>query len=214
MLKYLFRLLVSQTYWRARLGSLGPRAVLFKPLVVRNPKRIQIGERTQIRDFARIEVVHRPHLGWNAQLNIGKRVLIEQGAHIICQGDITIGDDVAITAYCAIVDTFHPHDPPDRQPPIGRRLPEERTFVSIGEGTFIGMHSVVLPNVRIGRCCVIGAGSVVRSDIPDYSVAAGVPARIVSTFNPHTRTWIRCDKTPSPPEKPPPLYTSAVQDPQ
>jgi acetyltransferase-like isoleucine patch superfamily enzyme len=191
MLKRLYRMFISQTYWRVRLGALGRRSVLFKPLIVANPGRIKIGERSQIRDFARLEVIHRPHLGWNANLCIGNRVTIEQGVHIVCQGDVTLGDDVAITAYCAIVDTFHPHDSPDRPPPFGRRLPTERTWVSIGEGTIIGMHTVVLPNVRIGRGCVIGACSVVNRDIPDYAMAAGSPARVISIFDTRTRTWNR-----------------------
>jgi acetyltransferase-like isoleucine patch superfamily enzyme len=191
MLKRFYRMFVSQTYWRARLGSLGRRSVLFKPLLVSNPGRISIGDRTQIRDFARLEVIHRPHLGWEANLRIGNRVLIEQGVHIVCQGSVTIGDDVAITAFCAIVDTFHPHDPPDVAPAIGMRLPAEFTSVTIGDGTIIGMHTVVLPNVRIGRGCVIGAGSVVNRDIPDYATAAGVPARVISIFDPQTRTWNR-----------------------
>ena len=189
MLKRLYRLFVSQTYWKFRLRSLGYRALLYKPLLVYNPGRISIGDRTQIRDFARLEVIHRPHLGWNADLRIGNRVTIEQGVHIVCQSSVTIGDDVAITAYCAIVDTFHPHDPPDVGPPIGTRLPTSPTSVSIGDGTFIGMHSVVLPNVRIGRGCIIGAGSIVSQDIPDYAMASGSPARVISIFDPHTRTW-------------------------
>jgi acetyltransferase-like isoleucine patch superfamily enzyme len=197
MLKRLYRMFLTQTYWRIRLGALGGRSVLFKPLIVANPGRISIGERTQIRDFARLEVIHRPHLGWDASLRIGNRVLIEQGVHIVCQGDVTIGDDVAITAFCAIVDTYHPHDPPDMPPPIGRRLPTEQTSVTIGAGTIIGMHSVVLPNVHIGRGCVIGAGSIVRQDIPDYSMAAGSPARVISRFDRQARTWIRLDVTTS-----------------
>ncbi|RYE53638.1 MAG: hypothetical protein EOP18_08785, partial [Rhizobiaceae bacterium] len=80
MLNSRFRMLVTQTYWRCRLGSLGRRSILFKPLLVTNPGRISIGESTQIRDLARIEVVHRPELGWDARLTIGNRVLIEQGA--------------------------------------------------------------------------------------------------------------------------------------
>jgi len=198
MLKYLWRLIISQLYWRLRLGSLGRRSVIFKPLVLSTPRRIHIGDHTQIRDFARLEVLHRPQLGWDATLRIGDRVLIEQGVHIICQGEVTIGDDVAITAYCAIVDTSHPHNPPDTSPPIGRRLPKERTFVSIGEGTFIGMHTVVLPNVRIGRGCVVGAGSVVNQDIPDYAVAAGSPVRVISIFDPVTRAYVKVNKAKSP----------------
>ena len=194
MLKYLYRMLITQTYWRLRLRSLGRRSVIFKPLVIRNPGRIRIGTRTQIRDFARIEVIHRPHLGWDANLHIGTGVLIEQGAHIVCQGTITIGNDVAIAAYCAVVDTFHPHDPPDRDPPIGTRLPTAHTSVSIGDGTFIGMYTAILPNVRIGRGCVIGAGSVVSQDIPDYAMVAGAhcrgKTRVISIYDPHSRTWI------------------------
>lgn len=165
--------------------------MLFKPLLVANPGRICIGSCSQIREFARLEVIHRPHLGWDADLRIGDRVLIEQGVHIVCQGTIIIGNDVAITAYCAIVDTYHPHESPDRGPPIGERLPTEHTSVSIGEGTIVGMHTVILPNVRIGRGCVIGAGSVVNRDIPDYAMAAGAPARVISIFDQQTRTWNR-----------------------
>lgn len=40
-----------------------------------------------------------------------------------------------------------------------------------------------MPGVKIGKCCVIGAGAVVTKDIPDYSVAAGVPARVISTLD-------------------------------
>jgi acetyltransferase-like isoleucine patch superfamily enzyme len=191
MLKRLYRMFVSQTYWRVRLGSLGQRSVLFRPLFVSNPGRISIGDGTQIREFARLEVIHRPHLGWDANLRIGNRVNIEQGVHIVCQGAVTIGDDVSITAFCAIVDTFHPHDPPDMAPPIGSRLPTEWTSVTIGDGTFIGMHTVVLPNVRIGRGCVIGAGSLVNRNIPDYAIAAGSPARVISIFDQQTRKWNR-----------------------
>jgi len=186
-----WRLLVTQLLWKPFLGKLGPRSVLYKPMLITGAKRIFIGQQCHIRNFARIEVIHRPEMGWDATLKIGNRVGIEQGAHIVCQSDVTIEDDVAITAYCAIVDTYHPHDPPDRSPKIGNRLPSERTFVHIGAGTIIGMNTVVLPNVRIGKGCVIGAGSVVNRDVPDYSIAAGAPARVLSTFDTAARKWNR-----------------------
>jgi acetyltransferase-like isoleucine patch superfamily enzyme len=194
VLKLLWRRLITQLYWRARLGEIGPRSVIFKPLMITGCARISVGDGTRIREFARLEVLHRPERGWDANLRIGNRVNIEQGVHIVCQGDLTIEDEVSITPFCAIVDTYHPHDPPDVLPNIGARLPEARTFVTIGRGTFIGTHSVILSNVRIGRGCVIGAGSVVTRDLPDYSVAAGSPARVVSCFNPESRTWVRVDQ--------------------
>lgn len=53
--------------------------------------------------------------------------------------------------------------------------------IEIGEESFIGARSVILPGVTIGRNCVIAAGSIVTKDIPDYSVAMGVPAQVVCT---------------------------------
>ncbi len=51
--------------------------------------------------------------------------------------------------------------------------------IHIGEHTFVGYGVKILPGVTIGKRCVIGAGAVVSKSIPDYSVAAGVPARVI-----------------------------------
>jgi len=50
--------------------------------------------------------------------------------------------------------------------------------VKVGEGTHIGASATVIPGVTIGKWCVIGAGAVVTNDVPDFSVAVGVPARV------------------------------------
>jgi acetyltransferase-like isoleucine patch superfamily enzyme len=188
-LKRYTRMLVTQTYWRLRFRQLGSRTVMFPPLLVTNPNRITIGSGTQIRDFARIEVIARQDVSWTSDLRIGSKVLIEQGAHIICQGTLTIGDGVAIAPYCVILDSFHPNDPPDGSPPIGYRLPDVPTFISIGDGTLIGAHSVIMPNVRIGKYCVIGANSVVTRDIPDYTTAVGSPARAIAVYDHQAGSW-------------------------
>jgi len=190
VLKKVWRLAVTQLYWRLRLGGIGWRSIIYKPMLIAGARRIQIGSRSHIREFARLEVIERPGTPRVAALVIGNRVNIEQGVHVVCQGELVIEDDVSITPFCAIVDTYHPFDPPDKYPKIGERLPDRAGFVRIGKGTFIGMHTVILPNVTIGRGCVIGAGSVVTRDIPDYCVAAGSPARVVSAFNAETRTWM------------------------
>lgn len=53
--------------------------------------------------------------------------------------------------------------------------------IVVGDNSFIGCHSIILPGVTIGKRCVIGAGSVVTKDIPDGMVACGVPARVIMT---------------------------------
>jgi acetyltransferase-like isoleucine patch superfamily enzyme len=176
--------------WRRRFGHFGHRTIILNPMMIVHPRCMHVGDDTCIRDGARLEVVTGPATTWTPRLHIGNRVNIEQGVHIICQCSVTIEDDVSITPYCVIVDTDHPFDPPDRGGKIGERLPNRETHVHIGTGSFIGAHSVILPNVRIGRYCVIGAGSVVTRDLPDYSVAAGNPARIIKRFDPSARAWL------------------------
>ena len=56
-------------------------------------------------------------------------------------------------------------------------------YIIVGDNTFIGANAIILPNVIIGNNCVIGAGSVVTKDVPDNSVVAGCPAKIVSNID-------------------------------
>lgn len=59
----------------------------------------------------------------------------------------------------------------------------------IEDEAHIGANSVVVPGVRIGKRCQIGAGSVVTRDIPAFSVAVGNPARVIKTWNHESRQW-------------------------
>ena len=54
--------------------------------------------------------------------------------------------------------------------------------IVIGDDTFIGMRAIIMPGVTIGKNCVIGAGSIVTHDVPDRTVVAGVPAKVICTI--------------------------------
>ena len=54
--------------------------------------------------------------------------------------------------------------------------------VEIGDGAWLGQNVVVGPGVRIGQGAVVGSNSVVLSDVPDFTVAVGTPARVLRTF--------------------------------
>ncbi len=56
-------------------------------------------------------------------------------------------------------------------------------FVKIGDCTLIGSGATIMPGVKIGSNCTVGAGAVVTKDIPDHSIVAGVPAKIIRTCN-------------------------------
>ena len=54
--------------------------------------------------------------------------------------------------------------------------------VNVGEGTHIGLNASVIPNINIGKWCIIGAGAVIIRDVPDYSVVVGNPGKIIKTL--------------------------------
>ena len=61
-------------------------------------------------------------------------------------------------------------------------LPLKYAPIVIEDGAHIGIGSIIMPGVTIGKGAVIGAGSVVTKDIPPYCVAVGVPAKVIRSF--------------------------------
>jgi acetyltransferase-like isoleucine patch superfamily enzyme len=107
-----------------------------------------------------------------AYVKIGDRAGLSNCV-ISCFDRITIGPDTMLGAECMIIDSdFHGL-------PLLQGKPTRTAPVEIGWRVFIGARSIVLKGVRIGDGAVIGAGSVVCSDIPPGCVAAGNPARVV-----------------------------------
>jgi acetyltransferase-like isoleucine patch superfamily enzyme len=92
---------------------------------------------------------------------------------------ITIGNNVHITSGCL----FITHDGGTLI--LRNEVPdlEWTAPISIGNDVYIGVRSIILPGVRIGNRVIIGAGSIVHKDIPDNSVAVGVPAMVVKTVD-------------------------------
>lgn len=115
-------------------------------------------------------------LSAEAVLKIGDNVGISGGG-ICCAESVTIGDNVMLGANVFIADTdFHPIDA------SGRRFSSTgipTSPVTLDDNVFVGMNSTILKGVHIGKNSVIGAHSVVASDIPPDSIAAGIPARVI-----------------------------------
>lgn len=88
--------------------------------------------------------------------------------------EVTIGDNVMIGPNTLITTVNHPLDPVGRRKHIGIAKP-----VVIGDDVWIGGNVTILPGVTIGNNVVVGAGAVVTKDIPDNSLALGVPAKVV-----------------------------------
>ena len=118
-------------------------------------------------------------LGPEPVLRIGDRCVIGRGSHIVAHQSVVMGADVFTGPYVYITDQNHGYADPEM--PIGRQVPTN-TAVSIGAGSWLGAGVIVLPGACIGRNVVVAAGSVVRGQIPDRCVVAGVPAKIVREY--------------------------------
>ncbi len=181
--------LKTMLYYRQVFGSVGRGSLIYKPMLLTNPRFVHIGKRTMIRPGVRIEAIV---LNDSAPpcLTIGNNVNIEQNVHLICSSHLVIGDNVSIIGHCAIVDTSHPYQDIDDPRKVGDRLDTNPKPVSIGNGSFLGFGCIILPGVNIGSNCVIGANSTVTRDVPDYSVATGNPARVVKHYDHGTAKWV------------------------
>jgi acetyltransferase-like isoleucine patch superfamily enzyme len=111
-------------------------------------------------------------------LTIGKRCGIRPYCMISAAERVTIEDDVIIAAFSSVIDSDHTYD-------LGRpnvmHNPIATAPIRIGRGTWIAERVAVLRGADIGRCCIIGANSVVKGTIPDRCIAVGAPARVVGS---------------------------------
>ncbi len=107
------------------------------------------------------------------KVSIGDRVSIHPYTYIA--GEVTIGDYVGIASKCSIL--AETHNTADISIPYKLQGIEDQP-VSIGNDVWIGAHSIILGNSKIGDGVIISAGSVVSGEIPPYSVVMGNPARV------------------------------------
>lgn len=122
---------------------------------------------------------------------IGKRFCFDNGKNIFIGDNFTgnfnltildvkevyIGDNVMIGPNTLITTVGHPLSPKGRRAHMA-----QATEIHIGNDVWLGGNVTVLPGVTIGNNVVVGAGAVVTKDIPDNSLALGVPARVVQTL--------------------------------
>jgi serine acetyltransferase len=182
-----------------RFASFGPGSLIAFPTgSIYGEQWIQVGEGTMIGEQASVCAGMMPgqDLGPKPVLRIGDRCIIGRGSHIVAHSSIDIGDDVYTGPYVYITDQNHSYADPEL--PIGRQWPVNSP-VRIGAGTWLGTGVIVLPGSVIGRNVVVAAGSVVRGQIPDLCVIAGVPARVIKDFNPDSG-WTRLSAPAHSPE--------------
>ncbi len=112
----------------------------------------------------------------DTKIVIGARTFIGPYTCIAGPGDITIGENCMIAAHCGIFANNHDFSDPTQ---LIREQGVSRKGICIESDCWLGHKVTVLDGVRIGKGSVIGAGAVVSRNIPPYSIAVGVPAKVV-----------------------------------
>jgi acetyltransferase-like isoleucine patch superfamily enzyme len=111
------------------------------------------------------------------RITIGSGALLNLDVMVAAIDRVEIGDHCMLANGCLVTDGNHRFDDPDL--PVPWQGFTSKGPVVLGDNVWLGAHVVVTSGVTIGRRCVIGANSVVTTDIPPFSIAAGAPARVL-----------------------------------
>lgn len=96
------------------------------------------------------------------------------------RNNLFIGDRVSIGPNVLVITDSSPNNSK-----LIKLFPMKSDVVRIDDDTWVGAGVIILPGVSIGKCSVIGSGAIVNKSIPEYSIAAGNPAKVIKNINPN-----------------------------
>ncbi len=126
---------------------------------------------------------------YGSHIEVGKNFFANYNCTIIDVAKVKIGDNCQMAPNVAIYTAGHPVHPVSRNSAY-----EYGIEVTIGDNVWIGGNTVILPGVHIGSNTVIGAGSVVTKDIPDWVVAAGNPCKVIRQITEEDKRYYYKDR--------------------
>lgn len=160
------------SYREADFHALGPGCVLEPGVLVFHAEQIELGRNVYVGHQTILKGYHKH------RMRIGDESWIGQQCFLHSAGGLEIGAHVGIGPGTRIITSAHTEA--GRELPI-LDAPVAFAPVTIEDDADLGISSVVLPGVTIGRGAQIGAGAVVSRDIPAYAIAAGVPAKVIGS---------------------------------
>ena len=126
---------------------------------------------------------------YGSHIEVGKNFFANYNCTIIDVAKVKIGDNCQMAPNVAIYTAGHPLHPVSRN-----SMYEYGISVTIGDNVWIGGNTVIMPGVHIGSNTVIGAGSVVTKDIPDWVVAVGNPCRVIKQITEEDKKYYYKDR--------------------
>jgi dTDP-4-amino-4,6-dideoxy-D-glucose acyltransferase len=156
------------------LAQIGREVRISKHALFFAPDRIKIG------DYSRIDAFSIISAGGEG-VTIGRNVHISAHVTILGNGPVVIGDFVTVSVRCSIFSSSDDYSGATMTNPTVPTAFRGTTDapVTIEAHAILGAAVTILPGVRIGESACIGAGSLIKFDIPSFSIAVGVPARII-----------------------------------
>jgi acyl-[acyl carrier protein]--UDP-N-acetylglucosamine O-acyltransferase len=158
----------------ATFRACGKAGYVYAGTRITNPCRVVAGDSLVLREHVWINCegdLSKP------SFNLGSRVYIGRFCHINAFESVTFEDDVMIADSVHVSDVGHAFE--DAAKPISTQGVTPALPVVLESGCWIGKGVVILPGVRVGRNSVVGANAVVTRDVPERSVVAGVPAKVI-----------------------------------
>ncbi|HJN45994.1 MAG: hypothetical protein CL477_03245 [Acidobacteria bacterium] len=184
------------------LGRVGRNVVFGQNVVLRHPHKIRIGDDVVIDDNCCLDAKGADNRGIsigngvfigrntilsckNGDIEIDDRANIGFNCEIFSGGHVRLGKRTLVAAYTYVVGGDHLHDRTDRPVLEQGRVAQG---IEVDDNVWLGAHVVISDGARVGRDAIIGAGGVVRGEIPPWCVAAGVPARVIRTRRDDTKS--------------------------
>ncbi len=179
LIKNTWSLLCTKLFFR-------PARLVRRPVYIRGRKGLSFGTGFTTGYRCRMEIFAPGKLHFGKDCKLGDQV------HIVASESVRFGDHCLLASNIFISDTNHGDstEAPDTAPDQ-RRLTSRP--VSIGSNVWIGEGVCILPGSTVGDGCILGAHSVVKGQIPAYTVAVGAPAKPVKRYCFDTRQWEHCE---------------------
>jgi acetyltransferase-like isoleucine patch superfamily enzyme len=171
-------------------GSYGKDVYIESGVVINRPRYVHVGDHVRIKRNTSINLHPKDKKSKEILLFIGDNVIISESCFISACNRIVIEENVGISPNVMIIDSSRKPGPIDRP---SKEQDLEIGFVHIGADSWIAYNACIMPNVTIGKHCIIGALSVVNKDIPPFSVAVGTPARVIKQYDFGLKQWVKLD---------------------